>query len=71
MVQISRPQVLLISQKSSITLQSVSWSSIRVRLFIEVVCKLIELLAGQQFILWLGWSVSKLGRPLGSSASFG
>ena len=71
MVQISRPQVLLISQKSSIKLQSVSWSSIRVRLFIGVVCKLIELLAGQQFILWLGWWVSKLGRPLGSSASCG
>ena len=63
MVQILRPQVLLISQKSSIKLQSVSWSSIRVRLFIGVVCRLIELLVGQQFILWLGWSVSKLGRP--------
>ena len=58
MVQILRPQVLLISQKSSIKLQSVSWSSIRVRLFIGVVCRLIELLVGQQFILWLGWSVS-------------
>ena len=63
MVQILRPQVLLISQKSSIKLQSVSWSSIRARLFIGVVCRLIELLVGPQFILWLGWSVSKLGRP--------
>ena len=69
MVQILRPQVLLISQKSSIKLQSVSWSSIRVRLFIGVVCRLIELLVGQQFILWLGWSVSKLGRLSGSSTS--
>ena len=65
MAQISLPQVSLEENfsKSSIKLQSVSWSSIRVRLFIGVVCRLIELLVGQQFILWLGWSVSKFGRP--------